>query len=312
MQSVLSFSLVLALLCSLSISSAYRKELRNKEVNQEDVKVVHTAQSTRVDPSRVIQISWRPRVFLYKGFLSDEECEHLVSLARGKLEKFALNESDSESSVTKSQLSSSATPLETDQDDVVARIENRISTWTFLPKVSSTPLHVLHYGIEETKKHLDYYGDEGRSQPLMATVVLYLSNVTQGGEIFFPKLKLKNTYLNDGSWSDCAKHTFALKPIKGNALLFFNAHPNTIPDESSSYSRCPVLDGEKWCAMKFFYIRAISGEKVLSELGNSECTDEEESCPRWAALGECQRNPVYMIGTPDYYGSCRKSCNACR
>nr|DAD47366.1 TPA_asm: hypothetical protein HUJ06_017303 [Nelumbo nucifera] len=199
-----------------------------------------------------------------------------------------------------------------DLDDVVARIENRISTWTFLPKVSSTPLHVLHYGIEETKKHLDYYGDEGRSQPLMATVVLYLSNVTQGGEIFFPKLKLKNTYLNDGSWSDCAKHTFALKPIKGNALLFFNAHPNTIPDESSSYSRCPVLDGEKWCAMKFFYIRAISGEKVLSELGNSECTDEEESCPRWAALGECQRNPVYMIGTPDYYGSCRKSCNACR
>ncbi|RZR97596.1 hypothetical protein BHM03_00026824 [Ensete ventricosum] len=32
------------------------------------------------DPRRVIQISWRPRIFLYKGFLSDEECDHIVKL----------------------------------------------------------------------------------------------------------------------------------------------------------------------------------------------------------------------------------------
>jgi prolyl 4-hydroxylase len=30
--------------------------------------------------SRVRAVSWRPRVFVYKGFLSDDECDHLVKL----------------------------------------------------------------------------------------------------------------------------------------------------------------------------------------------------------------------------------------
>lgn len=66
-----------------------------------------------------------------------------------------------------------------------------------------------------------------------------------------------------------------------------------------------------WYATKLFHIRSISGEKVSPEADGTECTDEDENCPRWAAIGECQRNPVFMIGSPDYYGTCRKSCNAC-
>lgn len=97
-----------------------------------------------------------------------------------------------------------------------------------------------------------------------------------------------------------------LRPVKGNAILFFMVHPNASPDMAGSHARCPVLEGEMWCAAKLFYVRAIDGEKGLSE-----CNDEDENCPRWAAFGECQRNPVFMIGSPDYYGTCRKSCNAC-
>lgn len=36
--------------------------------------------SAAVDPSRVTQISWRPRAFIYRGFLTHEECDHLVRL----------------------------------------------------------------------------------------------------------------------------------------------------------------------------------------------------------------------------------------
>uniref|UniRef100_A0A8R7QJQ1 Uncharacterized protein n=1 Tax=Triticum urartu TaxID=4572 RepID=A0A8R7QJQ1_TRIUA len=32
------------------------------------------------DPARVTQISWRPRAFLYSGFLSHAECDHLIKL----------------------------------------------------------------------------------------------------------------------------------------------------------------------------------------------------------------------------------------
>ena len=66
-----------------------------------------------------------------------------------------------------------------------------------------------------------------------------------------------------------------------------------------------------WCATKFFHLRAIGRENVSFKLDGGECTDEDENCPKWASIGECQRNPIYMIGSPDYSGTCRKSCNVC-
>lgn len=33
-----------------------------------------------LDPTQVKQLSWNPRVFLHAGFLSDEECDHLISV----------------------------------------------------------------------------------------------------------------------------------------------------------------------------------------------------------------------------------------
>ena len=112
-------------------------------------------------------------------------------------------------------------------------------------------------------------------------------------------------------WSDCTKTSNILKPVKGNAILFFTTKLNASPDGSSSHARCPVLEGEMWCATKFFYLRAVNGEKVSFDSDGNECIDEDANCPRWAALGECQRNSVFMVGSPDYYGTCRKSCNAC-
>ncbi|MBA0616040.1 hypothetical protein Godav_016126 [Gossypium davidsonii] len=281
-----------------------RKELKDKE----DIHLRHLVQSNVIDPSRVMQLSSRPRsvaplafanmlifvlslahlnlllkichylacnrVFQYSGFLMDEECDLLISL-----------------------------------DTVLAMIEERISAWTFLPKENSKPLYVQHYGLEETEQNLDYFGNKSTwalSEPLMATVILYLSNVTKGGEILFPDSESKSE-----TWSDCTKTSNIQKPVKGNAILFFTTHLNGSPDSSSSHARCPVLEGEMWCATKFFYLRAVTGETISFDSSRNECSDEDPSCPEWAAVGECQRNPVFMVGSPDYYGTCRKSCNAC-
>lgn len=115
----------------------------------------------------------------------------------------------------------------------------------------------------------------------------------------------------DKMWSDCAKTSNVLRPVKGNAILFFTVHPNAAPDESSSHTRCPVLEGEMWSAVKFFQVKAANAEEVLIGSDGNDCTDEDDNCPHWAAVGECRRNPVYMVGSPDYYGTCRKSCHAC-
>lgn len=61
-----------------------------------------------------------------------------------------------------------------------------------------------------------------------------------------------------------------------------------------------------------FLHKTVTSVKAQSQVDDSDCSDEDDdSCPKWAAMGECARNPVFMVGSPDYYGTCRKSCNAC-
>ncbi|KAF9618802.1 hypothetical protein IFM89_002670, partial [Coptis chinensis] len=102
------------------------------------------------------------------------------------------------------------------------RIEDRISGWIFLPKENSEAVQIMHYVHEDTRECLDYYGDKARlgfDESLMATVVLYLSNVSHGGETLFRKPESKNSQPKEDTWSECAKTGYAVKPLKGNALL---------------------------------------------------------------------------------------------
>ncbi|KAJ7969934.1 putative Prolyl 4-hydroxylase alpha subunit [Quillaja saponaria] len=302
MASSLAKIVLLAFTCSFAscFAERSRKELSEKDASQGTViRLGHLIDPNRIDPSRVVQLSWQPRVFLYKGFLSDEECDHLISLSmKGK---------SSESSVTNRLLSSGI--LSNIEDDIVTKIEERISIWTLLPKENSKPLQLMHYGLEEAEQNLNYFGNKSKlelSEPLMATVVLYLSNVSRGGEILFPYAKPKSR-----EWSDCTKSKEILRPVKGNAIVFFSLQPNTSPDTSSSHARCPILEGEMWTAIRFIFPKSVHVDKFSSLSDGDECTDEDDSCPKWAAIGECQRNPVFMIGSPDYYGTCRNSCNVC-
>lgn len=96
-----------------------------------------------------------------------------------------------------------------------------------------------------------------------------------------------------------------MKPRKGDALLFFSLHLNATTDPLSLHGSCPVIEGEKWSATKWIHVRSF--ETVF----NNECQDQNPSCSQWAVNGECDKNPLYMVGSENSVGHCRKSCKVC-
>ncbi|KAF2316208.1 hypothetical protein GH714_041549 [Hevea brasiliensis] len=188
------------------------------------------------------------------------------------------------------------------QDKIVADIEARIAAWTFLPEENGESIQILHYEHgQKYEPHFDYFHDKANQElggHRVATVLMYCP-MLRGGKMSQPK---------DDSISDCAKNGYAVKAYKGDALLFFSLHPNATTDPDSLHGSCPVIEGEKWSATKWIHVRSF--EKSLKQSRNGDCVDENENCPLWAKAGECEKNPLYMVGD-SADGYCRKSCNVC-
>ena len=62
--------------------------------------------------SRVKAVSWQPRIFVYRGFLSDAECDHLVELGKKKVQRSMVADNDSGKSVMSEVRTSSGTFLD--------------------------------------------------------------------------------------------------------------------------------------------------------------------------------------------------------
>ncbi|GMP30442.1 hypothetical protein CsSME_00005108 [Camellia sinensis var. sinensis] len=314
MDSRVFFALSLCLLSffpDLAHSSAHRW-FGDKNTEGSVIRLKSDVYASPLDPSRVTQISWRPRAFLYKGFLTHEECDHLVQLAKDKLEKSMVADNESGKSVESEVRTSSGMFLNKAQDEVVAGIEAKIAAWTFLPPENGEAMQILHYEHgQKYEPHFDYFHDKANQElggHRVATVLMYLSDVNNGGETIFPDSEGKDTQLKEDYWSDCAKNGYAVKPHKGDALLFFSLHLDATTDPLSLHGSCPVIEGEKWSATKWIHVRSF--ERIVKH-ANGNCVDENENCAQWAAAGECKKNPIYMVGSDDGPGACRKSCKVC-
>ncbi|EPS61415.1 type 2 proly 4-hydroxylase [Genlisea aurea] len=283
--------------------------------NESVLKLITGSSSPSLDPTRVSQISWKPRAFLYRWFLSDEECDHLIILAKDKLEKSMVADNESGKSVESEVRTSSGMFIQKAQDEIVAGIEARIASWTFLPIENGEAMQILHYEHgQKYEPHFDYFHDEVNQKlggHRIATVLMYLSDVEKGGETVFPTSEVEHEGIRQPKgedWTDCAKQGYAVKPRKGDALLFFSLHPDATTDPMSLHGSCPVVEGEKWSATKWIHVRSFDR---TSQKQPTDCVDDHPNCAAWALAGECEKNPLYMVGSEGMAGSCRKSCKAC-
>ncbi|XP_058076238.1 probable prolyl 4-hydroxylase 4 isoform X1 [Magnolia sinica] len=269
----------------------------------------HSSSSLTISSNRVEQISWKPRAFVYEGFLTDEECDHMISIAKSDLKRSAVADNVSGKSHLSEVRTSSGMFVPKGKDMVVARIEDKIAAWTFLPVENGEDIQVLRYEHgQKYDPHYDYFSDKVnivRGGHRIATVLMYLSNVTKGGETVFPSAEGESPH-KDEDLSECARKGIAVKPKRGNALLFFNLKANGTPDPLSLHAGCPVIEGEKWSATKWIHVSSF--DKIIDA---GDCKDENEHCERWAALGECWKNQEYMVGSTEVPGACRRSCKVC-
>lgn len=204
-------------------------------------------------------VSWEPRAFIYHNFLSKEECEYLISLAKPHMAKSTVVDSATGRSKDSRVRTSSGMFLKRGRDKIIRDIEKRIADFTFIPVEHGEGLQVLHYEVgQKYEPHYDYFLDEFNTKnggQRIATVLMYLSDVEEGGETVFPAAKANFSAV---PWwnelSECGKKGLSVKPKMGDALLFWSMRPDGTLDPTSLHGGCPVIRGNKWSSTKWMHV----------------------------------------------------------
>jgi len=190
-----------------------------------------------------------PRVLLFGNLLAAEECETLITMSLGKLERSNVVDRQTGRYQHHPDRTSEGTHFRRAENELIARIETRIAQLTGCPVENGEPIQVLHYNPgAEYKPHFDYFdpADPGNRQVLsmggqrVATLIMYLNDVPAGGSTVFPEIGLD------------------VLPRRGNAVFFAYSDDDARLDARSLHGGSPVAAGEKWIATKWLRQREYS------------------------------------------------------
>jgi prolyl 4-hydroxylase len=185
----------------------------------------------------------RPEIVLLESVLSHEECDELIERATQKLAPSTTVDPVTGKMKTIQDRTSVGTYFPLEENEFIARLDQRLADIGDLPVENSEGLQILRYGIGgEYKPHFDYFPPQQTGSSAhtanggqrVATVVMYLNDVEEGGETVFPKIHL------------------AISPRKGDAVYF--SYFNTIGqvNPQTLHGGAPVTKGEKWIATKWY------------------------------------------------------------
>ncbi|KAJ6424404.1 hypothetical protein OIU84_025236 [Salix udensis] len=200
-------------------------------------------------------LSWNPRALYFPNFATPEQCESIIKMAKSKLKPstLALRKGETTES-TKGTRTSSGTFISGSEDKtgVLDFIERKIAKATMIPQSHGEAFNILRYEIgQKYDSHYDAFNpDEYGPQPSqrVASFLLYLSSVEEGGETMFP-LENGSAVSSGFEYKRCVG--LKVKPRQGDGLLFYSLFPNGTIDRASLHGSCPVIEGEKWVATKW-------------------------------------------------------------
>jgi prolyl 4-hydroxylase len=188
-----------------------------------------------------------PRVLVFGGLLSADECDEIVELARQRLARSETVQVSTGASEVNEARTSEGMFFTRGENAVCQRIEKRIATLLQWPLENGEGLQVLRYRPgAEYKPHYDYFDPKEPGTPTVikrggqrvATLVMYLGEPERGGATVFPDAQLE------------------VAPKRGNAVFF--SYPTPDPSTKTLHGGAPVLAGEKWIATKWLRERAFN------------------------------------------------------
>jgi len=196
-------------------------------------------------PDRKVEVLLQmrnPRVVVFGGFMSDEECDELIELASPKMERSTTLNNEDGSSVVHEVRTSDGMFFQRNADSpaVVRRIEERIAALLNWPVDHGEGMQVLRYRPgAEYRPHHDYFDPAypgstatlKRGGQRVGTFLMYLNTPDAGGSTTFPDVEAE------------------VRAIKGHAVFFSYDCPHSC--SRTLHAGAPVLEGVKWAATKW-------------------------------------------------------------
>jgi prolyl 4-hydroxylase len=188
----------------------------------------------------VLQAMYHPRVVVFGGLLSDQECQQLIELARPRLARSLTVQTRTGGEEVNQDRTSEGMFFSRGENELIARVEARIAALVDWPVENGEGMQVLRYTPgTEYKPHYDYFDPNEPGTPSIlrrggqrvGTVVMYLGEPEKGGGTSFLDVHL------------------VVAPKRGNAVFFSYERPH--PSTRTLHGGTPVLAGEKWIATKW-------------------------------------------------------------
>ncbi|MFA1710718.1 2OG-Fe(II) oxygenase [Peribacillus frigoritolerans] len=173
-----------------------------------------------------------PLIVVLENVLSVEECDRLIELSKDKMNRSKIGVTHEVNEIR----TSSSMFFQENEYDIITKIEKRISTIMNIPVEHGEGIQILKYTPgQEYKAHFDFFKSSSiaAKNNRISTIILYLNDVEQGGETYFPGLN------------------FSVFPRKGMAVYFEYFYNDKNLNELTLHGGAPVVTGEKWVATQW-------------------------------------------------------------
>jgi prolyl 4-hydroxylase len=196
-------------------------------------------------PDREVEVLFvlkKPQVILLGNVLSDDECDAIIAHCGARYTRSTVAAEADGASVVHEGRTSEMAFIQRGETEVAERIDRRLAALAHWAPEYTEPFQLQKYGpTQEYRPHYDWLDPDSaghrshlaRGGQRLATFVLYLCDVAQGGGTVFPHLGLE------------------VFPKKGNALWFLNTDSHHQPDPQTLHGGAPVVSGTKIIANKW-------------------------------------------------------------